>query len=84
MTRLKSPLLTGKGNKEKKRKNLIRQMSREAPTLNELVCLHEKEYIQKIVLDCAGNLVQASIILNVSRNTLKAKISKYKIKIPNA
>ncbi len=82
MNKPKSPLVTGKGGPEKKRKNLVAQIDGSAPTLADYLSPYEKEYIQKVINDCAGNLVQASLILDVARNTLKSKLKKHKIKLP--
>ncbi len=82
VARPKSSLTTGKGSPEKKRKNLVSQIDGEVPTLSDYLAPSEKEYIQKVIDDCAGNLVQASLILDVARNTLKSKLKKHKIKLP--
>lgn len=82
MNKPKSPLVTGKGGPEKKRKNLVSQIKGSVPTLAEHLAPYEKEYIQKVINECGGNLVQASLILDVARNTLKSKLKKHKIKVP--
>jgi DNA-binding NtrC family response regulator len=87
--RFKSPLVTGEGTPEQKRKNLVEQIAgkgkskaKEVPTLTDYLAPYEKEYIEKVLQQVNGNLVQASLILDVARNTLKAKIKKHKIKLP--
>mgnify|MGYP006443485525 CR=1 FL=1 len=86
----KSPYVTGEGTPEQKRKNLVTQIAgkgkskaKEVPTLGEYLAPYEKEYIEKILQQVNGNLVQASLLLDVARNTLKSKIKKHKIKLPN-
>lgn len=41
----------------------------------------EKQSIEKALINCKGNIVKASTILNISRSTLYRKIKKYNIQV---
>lgn len=52
-------------------------------TLDEIIERVEKDHINKTLQLTNWNLQKTSRVLDIARNTLKAKIAKYNIKVEN-